>query len=677
MNNSATHSSSSGASFRVTLIGSTPAESADLDESLHRVERPLKFETTRAPSAAASSYPAEIVHAIVFTPAGLAAAAPADVDAVRSATRLGTCRVYLLAPVGSLPQSGVGPIDDFIQRTLTHTAGAVADQVIAFFQEADDLNRRSTLLDLRDRTCLNTYQALKLFWPLSYFCAALHILNSAALWAGHSLRPGALANPYLVTAATFFGVFFVVHAIYVIFRNALFGTRVAKRLGFGFAWHAGALGMAAVATAYSIAAVDKSTTRIIISSVLAVGAYLGYLYARRIRAECTSVSELQVTMADANRRSEVLKAIGDRRLGSHAFPLLPFRSKALFISYMHGSAWSSETADLIHRWTVERGLGVFLDRSSIPSGTLWRQSLLRFMSECGYFVAVLDGEAAATEWVLAESAYAATLRKSIGKPRILLVVRNAAGLSGLQRGPFGTLYRDLFELRSGSCPGAAILVAEQSELSPELILRAIEEVQPMCLLQGREPHRSYSRDVGDRSASPARSDTVKGDIELADRSWRTSVLLFTLFEGDGSTRSGAELLARRSIDWLRSSSSARRTIALNTLRGLIKGQHLAVAHTQDLSSLALNVFISDASLPVKLAALDLLGSMKAPNPVSRISVADKRDLSEFRSTLMSLMNASQRAYAADGVRTDAARELSGKTHREAMISVMSGVDSAG
>ncbi|MBK9315392.1 MAG: hypothetical protein IPM55_14290 [Acidobacteria bacterium] len=137
MNNLATHFSSSGASFRVTLIGLTHAESADLDEALHRVERPLKFETTRSPSIAASRFPAEIVRAIVLTPSSLAVAAPEDMEAVRSAGRLGTCRVYLLAPAGSSPQSGVGPIDDFIQRTLTHTAGAVADQIIAFFQEAE------------------------------------------------------------------------------------------------------------------------------------------------------------------------------------------------------------------------------------------------------------------------------------------------------------------------------------------------------------------------------------------------------------------------------------------------------------------------------------------------------------------------------------------------------------
>jgi len=474
---------SSATSFRVTLVGSTPAESADLEDALRRAGGPLTFEVIREPSAAASSFPLEAIHAIVFTPTSLVRATAADVSAVRSATMPGTCRVYLLVPPDSSPPSGASPLDDFIQRTPTHSADAVAGQIIAFFREADDLNRRSTLLGLRDLTCLSAYQFLKFLWPCSYVFAALHVLNAAAVLAERGPWPGVLANPYVVPAATFFGAFFIVHCIFVVVRNVLFRMRIVKRLNPGFALVAGAFGLAAAATARSIAALDESTARILVSAVLAVGAYVCYLYARRISAECASLSGLQAAMADGRRRIEVLNAVGRQPATAEAFPFLPFRSKSLFISYMHGSEWSSKTAALIQGWTTDHGFEVFLDQSSIPSGSLWRKSLLRAMSECGYFIAVLDGEAAATDWVLAESAYAGLLRKRIGKPRILLVARNAEGLAKLQRGPFGALYRDLFQLPPELCLGAGILCADHDELSEGLILRAMEQVPPMCLLR--------------------------------------------------------------------------------------------------------------------------------------------------------------------------------------------------
>ena len=84
------------------------------------------------------------------------------------------------------------------------------------------------------------------------------------------------------------------------------------------------------------------------------------------------------------------------------------------------------------------------------------------LSECGCFIAVLDAVPAVTEWVLAESAYAAMLRKSIGKPRILLIVRNAEELVTLRRGPSGTLFMDLFDLPPDLCDGGGILIARGS-----------------------------------------------------------------------------------------------------------------------------------------------------------------------------------------------------------------------
>ena len=188
-------------------------------------------------------------------------------------------------------------------------------------------------------------------------------------------------------------------------------------------------------------------------------------------------------MADPQRLDDVLNSIGRQRFGHSAFPLFPFGCRTLFISYMHASRWSSETAILAHQWASKHGLEVFLDQSTIPSGSLWRQSLLRAVSECGFFVAVIDGDVELTEWVLAESAYAALLRKSIGKPRILLVVRNIERIAKDRQNPIQLIYLDVFQLPPARCFGAAILpVDDDQQLTEERFLQALEAVRPMCLL---------------------------------------------------------------------------------------------------------------------------------------------------------------------------------------------------
>lgn len=446
MSTSYKHMSLSHASFCVTLIGFTSAESDDMEDALHLAGGSSRFEIKRERSASGASFPAEVIHAIVFTPTGLVHATPADVDAIQSATKPGTCRVYLSVAPGTASPSGKSSLDDFIQFTSAHGSAAIAKEIIAFFREADDLNRRSTPLAFRDMACLGAYRILKFLWPVSYLFAALHVLNAVTALAGCEPWLGAHASQYVVPASTFFGAFFIVHCIFVVVRNWLLGARIVKKLNFGFALGAAGFGLAAAATAYSIVATDQNVSCIFVSAILAVGAYLFYMYARRIRVECTSLSQLQAAMADTRRRIDMLNTIGRQPLALSAFPFLSFRSRSLFISYMRRSHWSLENAALAHQWTSEHGFEVFLDQSTIPSGALWRQSLLRAISECGFFVAVIDGDADATEWVLAESAYAALLRKSIGKPRILLVVRNLQKIAKDQQNPFHVIYRDVFQL---------------------------------------------------------------------------------------------------------------------------------------------------------------------------------------------------------------------------------------
>jgi hypothetical protein len=345
----------------------------------------------------------------------------------------------------------------------------------------------------------------------------------------------------------------------------------------------------------------------------------------------------------------------------------------MFISYMHGSQWSSETAALAHQWASGHGFEVFLDLSTIPSGTLWRQSLLRAISECGFFVGVIDGDAAATEWVLAESAYAASLRMSIGKPRILLVVRNVQRIAQDQQNPFHVTYLDVFQLPTARCYGAGILSADHGMLTAEGFLHALEEVQPMCLLfgGGRQSQPAPHTPTPSRQAVYT---SLSDDLQLTDRSWRTSVLLAMLLETEGRSLKGLNLLRNKSVEWIRSSSSEKKTIGLNTLRLLFKSHHLP--YSQDLLDKVCDVFFSDTSLAVKLAALDFLGAMSTtPNPMTHVSNAETKRITRFRSELMKQMNASQHTYAAKGVHADIARESSGRTHEEALRNVISRVDS--
>lgn len=470
------------ATFWVTLAGFNAAESADMENKLRQAGNASRYAVRTVESISGTAFPPQIVHAIVFTPAGLARVIPADEQVIRSATALGTCRLYLASPSGGLEAGPGSRLDDFIQRTSRHDLPAVAEEIVGFFHEADALNRCSTQRALRDMACLKALPLLKLLWPVCYVFGFLHVLNAIAININHKPWLTLLAEPRLIYASTFFGAFFIVHCGFTVLRNFLFGLMIAGCLDGRFAFGAACFGLTAAGTARSVLGMDQNVGRIAISVMLAIGAYAFYMHARRVRSECTSLSQLQARIADPQQRTALLDIIGRQRFSSACFPIRAFKSRSIFISYMHGSKWSSDTATLVHGWASEHGLEVFHDRSAIPSGALWRRSLLQSISECGIFVAVLDGNAMATEWVLAESAYAALLRKSIGKPRILLVIRNVQALARDQQSPFQLIYRDVFQMPDHLRHGAAILPADDDTLTKANFLKAMEGVRPMCLL---------------------------------------------------------------------------------------------------------------------------------------------------------------------------------------------------
>jgi hypothetical protein len=171
------HRAKSEAPFRVTLIGSTAAEWTDFKGILRHTGVSVPLMIKHEPAIAGVPFPREVVHAIVLTPTGIAHLTSVDVDAIRLAMKPGTCRVYLLVAQGEALPPNESLLDDFIQRTSDHGSNAIAQQIIAFFREADDFNRRNTFLAFRDLTCLGAYRFLKFLWPVSYLFAALHVIN--------------------------------------------------------------------------------------------------------------------------------------------------------------------------------------------------------------------------------------------------------------------------------------------------------------------------------------------------------------------------------------------------------------------------------------------------------------------------------------------------------------------
>lgn len=658
--------------FCVTLINFSPAEAKDFDEKLRLPSGSLRFNVRSVRSASDASYSASVIHAIVFNMQSIAQITHGDETVIRSATGLGTCRVYLSMDSVPGPPPELIRFDDFLQRTASNDSTGIASEISSFFQEADHLNRRSTLLAFRDKVCLGAYKLLQLLWPVSCIAAGVHVLNVAAKLTGHGIDLDTPAFRTIFPVATFFGAFFIVHSIFIVTRNWLFGARIVKKLDFRFVTGAMFFLLLTAIIAFSIATSGQNASFISFCAVLSIGLYLFYMYARRIRAECTSISQLQLAMADPVRRVDTLNKIGGQPFSSAAFPFLPFRKKSLFISYMHGSKWSSATATLVHNWASGHGYQVFLDRSTIPSGTLWRQYLLRSVSECGFFVSVLDGDAAATEWVLAEQAYAALLRKSIGKPRILLLIKNVQKIAQNPQNPFHTNYRDLFEMPGAQCYGAGILSTVQGNLTEEHFLQALEELLPMGLIfHGGKRSQPFAPEQAP-SVKATRFSSVD-DIQLMDHSWRTSVLLAILLDHTGYNRDAFSLLSDKSFEWLRSGSTAKKAISLNTLNFLFKSHQLL--YSQDLTDEVLDAFITDASLVVKLSALDFLGTMNTTsNPLTRIYLGDVNRLQEFRSRLISQMYTSQSEYISKGVYTDILKETSGKTPGEALRNVISRVD---
>lgn len=171
------------------------------------------------------------------------------------------------------------------------------------------------------------------------------------------------------------------------------------------------------------------------------------------------------------------------------------------------------------------------------------------------------------------------------------------------------------------------------------------------------------------------------EFRLADRAWRTSLLLVGLLERDGVSMDQLTLVLEKCSEWIARGTPECKAVGLNVMRSLFKAS--LVPSSRDLEGAVATVVATDASLAVRLAALDFLGAMNAldflgaknlTSLLVQVPSEDMRKILEFRSNLMKKMNASQRAYLTQGIHEDVAAETRGRLPGEALRSVISRVD---
>lgn len=484
---------------QVYVIGGSEAEFHAIKESLIQKAQieSIQINFSHLPAGIKEeSFPLYTNNVIIFTCDGIEKLTKKAAKFLREFAEKVICRIYFIDFGNPISKDKLELIEEYIQRNKDHNLSMISDKVIQFLKECKDLAWLNNKLGIRDIICLWSFKFLKWFFLISYGVALIYAIiiiypyfsDSTPFWTD------LLSNPYVVTMGTFFGLFFCAHAIITIIRNSIFYNVVGKRVNLEFFIGIIFFMFATGLVFYSVIQIDKSYNRILISSGLAFFLHWFYVYSLKIRAECTSLSQIQNNISERNdgfhKREELAKIIGDYPLMSSAFPLFEKKSRNIYLSNMHKSDWSYNEAGKLHdelesiikkNKNSKKKNDVFLDRSSIEQGELWRRYLLRRLSECTEFVALLDGDyTEKSEWAFAESAYAVQLRKTIGKPKILLVFENEESLNKVRNSTLGKLYRDIFEIDNDSQLGSGILT--KKELTALDIIKALENIKPMQLL---------------------------------------------------------------------------------------------------------------------------------------------------------------------------------------------------
>jgi hypothetical protein len=448
----------------LTFIGVPAQQQLQIQGALENLlAKHVEFAVRSASRIADLRYPAGSFHAVVIAVTSARSATVDDVDAVRQVARLGG-RVLLLDPDETAPLGSLS-LDDLIQRISPGDTVNVGRFVGSYFIEARALRDFETTRAMRDRVCIKVDRKSGILWSLSYVAAALHALHALGLAFDINSLHAMMTNPYLAGFGTLFGCFFIAHSLGIMLRHVSVRRVFGHKLRGDFYAPASFFTLVSGLTVYSISRSDVPLLEVLICLALAVAAYAFCNYAYRIHLECTSLSDLQAKIGNPAKRGELFTETAGLKFHPTSLPFFSCRSRSCFISYARDSVWSARISRKIEELLSGRGMRVFVDHTSMQGGASWRMSLLRGISECGWFLVIIDESKPHTYWILAESAVAAVLRKYLWKPNIILILEDFTLFDRLRSTPFEALYSDVF---TGGGLGVAVLGIGDGEYAEQI-----------------------------------------------------------------------------------------------------------------------------------------------------------------------------------------------------------------
>ena len=436
-------------------------------------------------------------NAIIFTSDGIETLNSNVINFFKEATAKLRFRVYF---IGDIPSKTIDLFEDFIQRIDEEkrrkiTENELADEVTKYLKEDNKTSRKETFLAFRDHICKNSYEILKRVWDFSFIPVILFVIYAIynLLYGNSPTWMSFLSNKYVVVISTFMALFLSM----VIIKKSIIGILITREIKFNFLIGLLYNTLAVLLIFYSSYKLQTSFLMFWLTLGFAFFSYYFFIYCSKIRVELSSLREIHSHIQDSNKKQKLIDKIASNHMELEFFPMIANKSGLVFISNMHKSDWSFNSAkQLYEEFTNLNELfikqsskyKVFLDRQSILWGSTWRQHLLRGISECTYFVALLDKDYAGlsddkpfAEWVLVESVYANLLRKSIAKPMILLVFKSQESMDEMkEKSVYGRLYPDAFSHESSIGVGTCII----ENVTLNKIIYELEKINPMQLLGG-------------------------------------------------------------------------------------------------------------------------------------------------------------------------------------------------
>ena len=134
-------------------------------------------------------------------------------------------------------------------------------------------------------------------------------------------------------------------------------------------------------------------------------------------------------------------------------------------------------------------------------------------------------------------------------------------------------------------------------------LHALGEIRAMSLINS---FKAPSNILNQKPFPLKKANTgpSSNNIQLMDRAWKKSVLLYVLLSSDGLNPDSLNYLIEKCFEWLKSGIAEKEVVSLYTLNFLYKCNQLP--DNRDKSGEVLNLLLTSEFSAVKLAALDFL-----------------------------------------------------------------------